>query len=173
MIHALDGDVMKPNDGNPHDVNRDETNQRLYHSQQYHWEIAKSNVLEVVQDRIGELEAGTVPVEDLVKTRKTSKPLEAYNVENRSVSALKRARHHGIDMKSGQSVKFVVRNDDADPMDRTRLDFEAEQGEYDSEFYKRELIRAAESILSPIGMDREDIRSELYDIDIKKINSYI
>ena len=85
---------------------------------------------------------------------------------------MKRARHHGIDMKSGQSVKFVVRDDDADPMDRTRLDFEAEEGEYDPEFYKTELIRAAESILSPLGMDRDDIKRKLNGYKVEEITSF-
>lgn len=118
-------------------------------------------VIRKLEKQIGKLEGYEVPVQDLVKRKKTSKPLEAYQVNNRSVSALKRAKHHGIEMKPGQYIQFVVRDDDADAMNRTRLDFESREGDYDPDFYRTELIRAAESILSPLGLDRDDIRRRI------------
>jgi DNA polymerase I len=120
-------------------------------------------VIRKLESKIEELESMTVPPEDLVKKKKVSKNLEQYKVNNRSVSALKRAKHHNIEVKPGQSVNFLVRDDDADPMDRTRLDFEAEEGDYDKDFYRTEMIRATESILSPLGLDREDIRRRTQD----------
>ncbi len=117
-----------------------------------------ARVIRKLEEQIEKLEAFEVPVQDLVKQKKTSKTLEAYKVNNRSVSALKRAKHHGIEMKPGQSIRFIVRDDEAEHMNRTRLDFEAEEGCYDPNFYKKQLIRATESVLSPLGIDREDIR---------------
>jgi DNA polymerase I len=75
-------------------------------------------------------------------------------------------------MKPGQSVRFIVRDDDADTMDRTRLDFETQEGDYDPVFYKTELIRAAESILSPLGLDREDIRRRLSDSEKSTLQEF-
>ena len=126
-------------------------------------------VIQKLEAQIDRLERFEVPVKELVKKKNVSKSLENYNVENRSVSALKRSRHHNIEVKPGQAVRFVVRKDDAQSMDRTRLGFEAQEGDYDPEFYKKELIRAAESILSPIGLDREDIRRRLGNEKQKKI----
>lgn len=126
-------------------------------------------VIQKLEAQIDRLERFEVPVKELVKKKNVSKSLENYTVENRSVSALKRSRHHKIEVKPGQSVRFVVRNDNAQSMDRTRLGFEAQEGDYDPEFYKKELIRAAESILSPIGLDREDIRRRLGNEKQKKI----
>ena len=126
-------------------------------------------VIQKLEAQIDRLERFEVPVKELVKKKNVSKSLENYTVENRSVSALKRSRHHNIEVKPGQAVRFVVRNDDAQSMDRTRLGFEAQEGDYDPEFYKKELIRAAESILSPIGLDREDIRRRLGNEKQKKI----
>jgi DNA polymerase I len=76
---------------------------------------------------------------------------------------LKRAKIHNIDIKPGESIKFLVRDDNADPIDRTRLDFEVKCRDYDKDFYRTEMIRAAESILSPLGLDREDIRRRIGD----------
>ena len=118
-------------------------------------------VIKTLEEHIERLKSFEIEIEDLVIEKKVSKSLQDYSVENRSVSALKRAKHHGIDVKPGQRVNFVVRNDNADSMDRTRLDFEAQKADYDQEFYKTNLVRAAESILSPLGLDREDIRRRL------------
>jgi DNA polymerase I len=120
-----------------------------------------SSVIRKLEEYVDKLESMEVSPEKLVKKKQASKSLEDYKVKNRTFSALKRANHHKIDIKPGKSVKFVVRDDKADAMNRTRLGFETEQGDYDPEFYRRELIRAAESILSPLGLDRDNIRKML------------
>jgi DNA polymerase I len=119
------------------------------------------SVIKKLEEQIEKLEEFEAPVRDLVKKKRTSKTLDAYQVNNRSVSALKRARKNGIQMKPGQSIQFVVRDDEADPMDRTRLDFEAEEGNYDAQFYREQLIRACESVISPLGSDRNEIEEHL------------
>ncbi len=119
----------------------------------------EDEVIKVLKDSIDELVSKEVDTGKLVKKRKVSKNLSEYSVENRSVAALKRCRKNGIEMHPGQSVEFVVRDDEAPAMDRVRLDFEAE--DYDAKFYRKQLIRAAESVLSPLGHGREDIRGKI------------
>lgn len=119
------------------------------------------DVIEVLKHRISRLEAGRVEPEKLVEERRASKSLEAYQVENRTVSALKRARLHGLEMKPGQAVRYVVRDDKADSLERTRLAFEADGVRYDPSYYRTELVRAAESVLSPLGIDRASVRDRL------------
>ena len=118
------------------------------------------DALKVLKDKIGELRDKKTSIEQLVKTRRISKTLSDYKVKNRGFAAVKRAKYRNIDLKPGQSAHFVVRNDDAEPLERVRLKFEAE-GEYDTKFYRKQLIRAAESVLSPLGLDREEIRNEI------------
>jgi DNA polymerase I len=124
-------------------------------------DMSPEDVLEVLEDKIEELRNYEVSVDDLIIKKKTSKRLQDYNVENRTVAALKRSHRHNIDVKPGQSVSFVVRNDDGLPYDRVRLAFEAEECDYDPEFYRTKLIRACESILSPLDWDRDMIREQL------------
>lgn len=130
-------------------------------------DMSPEDVLEVLEDKIEELRNYEVSVDDLIIKKKTSKRLQDYNVENRTVAALKRSHRHNIDVKPGQSVSFVVRNDDGLPYDRVRLAFEAEEGDYDPEFYRTKLIMACESILSPLDWDRDMIREQL--IPSKKV----
>jgi len=117
------------------------------------------DVIEVLEEKIKELEQSEVDPEDLVIEKTASKTLEAYSVENRTVAALKRYREKGIDVKPGQKVSYVVRDDEAKALDRVRLGFEA--SDYDTDFYRTELVRACESVLSPLGFDRDGIREKL------------
>jgi DNA polymerase I len=117
------------------------------------------DVIEVLEEKIKELEQGEADPEKLVIEKTASKTLEAYSVENRTVAALKRYREKGIDVKPGQKVSYVVRDDEAKALDRVRLGFEA--SDYDTDFYRTELVRACESVLSPLGFDRDGIREKL------------
>ena len=116
------------------------------------------DAIEVLKEKIEEIRKGKVQGEDLVIQKKTSKYLKQYQAYNRTVAALERYKKHGIEMKPGQSVRYLVYNDSLKNMDRVRLDFE-EFPDYDEAFYSTKLIRAAESVLSPFGMEREEIRS--------------
>lgn len=119
------------------------------------------DVIEILKEQIKRLEEMEVPVNKFIREKKASKNLKDYSMENRTVSALKRAKEHDMEVKPGQSIRFVIRDDEAGSLERTRLDFEAQEGDHDLSFYRTELIRAAESILSPLGLDRRDIRKRL------------
>lgn len=119
-----------------------------------------NDALKVVRENVLKLKNQEVDPEDLVRTRKVSKSLDDYQVKNRGYAALKRSRSHGIDVYPGQSVNFVIRDDNAEPLDRVRLQFEKKE-KYDPDFYIDQLIRAAESVLSPLGPGRDEIRSKI------------
>lgn len=125
-------------------------------------------VIKLVKEKCRELENQKISFEDLVIDTKTTKHLENYSVTNRTVSALKRAKYHGIEYKPGQEISYVVRDDSNKGMNRVRLEFE--NGDYDPEFYKDLLVRAAESILSPSGIKRESIKQEVYGKNISLKN---
>ncbi|MUV89089.1 type B DNA-directed DNA polymerase [Halapricum sp. CBA1109] len=121
---------------------------------------------EDVCDRLGrhlrQLRHGDVPPSDLTITTRVSKHSGEYTHRTRSVAALERAADHGIDVSPGESVAFVVANDDADSIDRVRLAGEVKSGtSYDVSCYRERAIRATESILSPLGWTTNDIESYL------------
>jgi len=126
------------------------------------------DVVNLVKEKCKELENHKIKFENLVIDTKTTKHLENYSVNNRTVAALKKARYHGIEYKPGQEISYVVRDDSTKGMNRVNLEFE--EGRYDPEFYKTQLVRAAESILSPEGINREDIKREVYGKNISLKN---
>ncbi|MEY7851539.1 DNA polymerase domain-containing protein [Natrarchaeobius sp. A-rgal3] len=119
-------------------------------------------VCDALDRRLGELRSGSVDPADLVVTNRVSKPLEAYDRRTRSVAALERYESKGLERSPGQSVRYVVVDDDTDGPGRVRLPFE-EPTAYDAEWYATAIVRACESVVSPFGWDRRRVRSALRD----------
>ncbi|MDB9281745.1 type B DNA-directed DNA polymerase [Halorubrum ezzemoulense] len=117
-------------------------------------------VLGRLERAIGELQAGNVEVERLVERNRVSKPLEGYSQNTQNVAALKRAREQDLAVHPGQDIEYVVVDDDKSSRDRVALAHE-EIETYDASYYETQLVRAVESVLSPLGWDRTDIRRRL------------
>ena len=117
------------------------------------------------------LRRGAVDPQNLVIKRRVSKPVDAYSHYTRNVSALERADAQDFQIQPGENVEFVVVDDSRRSADRVSLAFE-EPERYDTEFYSNLLIRAGESILSPLGWNREKIRSYLAETEETSITAY-
>ena len=111
---------------------------------------------------IRRLEAGTVAPEQLAITVCTSKPATQYQRRTRTTAALERFAQTGIDRQPGQDVQYVVVDDDRNDRDRVRLAHEPVDS-VDTQFYREQLLRAGESVLSPSGWRVEDIEATLHD----------
>jgi len=117
-------------------------------------------VIGCLKRAIAELHAGDVGVDQLVERNRVSKPLEGYTQNTQNVAALKRARDHDISVHPGQDIEYVVVDDEKSSRDRVALAHEDVEM-YDPPYYETQLVRAVESVLSPLGWDRTDIRREL------------
>ncbi|GAB7011472.1 hypothetical protein JCM31271_34150 [Halorubrum trueperi] len=117
-------------------------------------------VLNSLQDAIKHLHAGTVPVEQLVERNRVSKPLEGYTQNTLNVAALKRAREQDLAVHPGQDIEYVVVDNEKTSRERVALPHE-EIESYDASYYETQLVRVVESVLSPLGWDRTEIRREL------------
>jgi len=117
-------------------------------------------VLDCLQDAIKRLHAGTVPVEQLVERNRVSKPLEGYTQNTQNVAALKRARAQDLAIHPGQDIEYVVVDDKKSSPERVALAHE-EIESYDASYYEPQLVRAVESVLSPLGWDRTEIQQQL------------
>jgi DNA polymerase I len=120
-----------------------------------------SAVVDALDRDLQTLHGGDVPPADLAATRRVSKPRGEYSHETRAVAARHRYDAHGIDRHPGQSVEYVVVDDDADGRQRVRLPFEDGATDYDPAHYADRLLRAAETVVSPFGWDRSRIEREL------------
>jgi len=107
------------------------------------------------------LRAGAVEPAALAIANRASKRADEYRRSTRTVAALERAADRGRERRPGQSVSFVVVDDSTRSRDRVALVDEADT--YDADYYADELIRAAESVLSPVGWCERRIRRYLAD----------
>ena len=117
-------------------------------------------VLGRLQRAIETLHSEAVAVELLVERNRLSKPLEGYTQHTRNVAALKRARDQNLTVHPGQDIEYVVVDDEKSSRDRVALPHEDIET-YDASYYETQLVRAIESVLSPLGWDRTEIRREL------------
>jgi DNA polymerase I len=117
-------------------------------------------VLGCLKRAIAELHAGDAEIEQLVKRNRVSKPLDGYSQNTQNVAALKRARDQDISVHPGQDIEYVVVDDEKSSKERVALNHEDIET-YDAWYYETQLVRAVESVLSPLGWDRTDIRREL------------
>jgi len=119
---------------------------------------------ETVCERLGvhrrRLRRGAVPSSDLALCQRVSKRAEEYTQATRGKAALERANALGLERHPGQSVEYVVVDDDLSGPERVRLAFE-DGHEYDAGFYDDRLVRACESVLAPLGWDEQQIRRYL------------
>jgi DNA polymerase, archaea type len=76
------------------------------------------------------------------------------------VAALERAAELGLALAPGQSVSYVVVDDAKQSRERVLLASEELSG-YDTGFYRELLVRAAASMLSPLGWRASVIEEEL------------
>ncbi|WP_254274666.1 type B DNA-directed DNA polymerase [Haloarcula marina] len=120
---------------------------------------------------IASLHSGEVAPDQLVERNRVSKPLEGYTQNTQNVAALKRARDQELSVHPGQDIEYVVVDDQKSSRDRVALAHE-EVEEYDPEYYETQLVRAVESILSPKGWDRTDIRRELADTTTRRLRDF-
>lgn len=92
----------------------------------------REKALEILEDYIFRVREGKVDMKDLFIEKKITRNPEDYKSTNRSAEAAKRMKRKGIDVRAGQKVRYVVRDQDSRP--RILLDFE-EIDRYDREFY--------------------------------------
>jgi DNA polymerase, archaea type len=117
-------------------------------------------VCEELRSWVDRLERGAVDPNELAITNRVSKQREEYTESTRSVAALERAADLGLARAPGQSVSSVVVDDDKRSRERVLLVSE-ELDEYDVGFYRELLVRAAASVVSPLGWRESDIEDEL------------
>ncbi|MFW6449056.1 MAG: DNA polymerase I, partial [Halobacteriota archaeon] len=67
----------------------------------------------------------------------------------------------GVERHPGQDVRYLVVDADPEAAERVRLHFEDLDVGYDIGFYRDRLVRACESVVSPLGWDRERIETYL------------
>jgi DNA polymerase I len=128
-------------------------------------------VLSRLRRAVGRLRAGDVDADRLVERERVSRPHASYSQYTQNVAALERARDRGLAVHPGQDVAYVVVDDEKASRDRVALAHE-EIDRYDADYYETELIRAVESVVSPLGWDRADLRRALAETRALTLTDY-
>ena len=130
-------------------------------------------VCDALAMELTKIEHGEVDPADLSIQNRVSKRVEEYSQNTRNVAALERAEDLGTNKNPGENVSYVVVDDEKSSSERVRLDSEnLRGGEYDAEFYRDLTVRAADSVLSPLGWRRSEIEAHLSDREDAPISAY-
>jgi DNA polymerase-2 len=106
----------------------------------------------LLRKRLAELRSGKVPVDQLLVTLKLSRSLEEFRTPSPCALALRQIQSVGKSLRPGQRIRFfytmgkpgVYAWDLPDPLNPARLDLAR---------YRTLMLRAAFTILQPLGMD--------------------
>jgi len=118
-----------------------------------------------------QLISGDVDPDRLVTEIQISKNPEEYTRRTLTTAALERATALGLDRSAGQTVDYIVVDDTKQSAERVRLSLESPT-RYDPDYYDRELIRAATSVLSPSGWFENRIRQHLSETNQPSLESF-
>ena len=119
-------------------------------------------VCERLRTFVERLRAGDVNPARLAITNRVSKRRAEYTQSTTNVAALERAADRGLEKRPGQSVEYVVVDDEKSGRARVAL-LSEEPTTYDADYYRDRLCRAAASVLAPAGVRREGIEARLAD----------
>jgi DNA polymerase I len=128
-------------------------------------------VLDRLAVALSRLDRDEVDPSRLVITNRVSKRVEEYAQATRNVAALERAEARGLEKFPGQDVEYVVVDDAKSSRERVQLAHE-NPDTYDPGFYRERAIRAAESVVSPLGWDRERIREYLSETSATALSAF-
>ena len=132
----------------------------------------QKKIIDLLKNQLNCLQNNTVPLEDLVITKRVSKNIDDFSVRTATQCALIRAKMLGHEILPGRKVRFVMtkmKNNDH----QTRVILSEEIGFcfgiiVDYEYYKSLAERAIWAILGPFGWSDEEIsqggkKSTLFD----------
>ena len=120
---------------------------------------------------LGRLQCGAVDASELVITKRVSKERSAYQQRTHTVAALERAADLGLPRHPGRDVSYVVVDDDRRDAMSVRLAHES-PSEYDVGFYRELVVRAAESVVAPLGWEREALARHLAGVCTPSLSAF-
>ena len=129
-------------------------------------------VCEHLRSWIDRLRRGDVDPSELVVRNRVSKAREEYTQYTRNVAALERASDRGLSRRPGQNIEYVVVDDEKRSRERVVLADEAGEN-YDVDYYREQLVRATESVLSSLGWRESDIEAYLREYQETSLQSWI
>jgi DNA polymerase-2 len=116
-------------------------------------------VIEIACGYADTLRSGQVPYQDLVITKRLSRDPMAYSKDTLLAIAAKELLGSGVELSPGESIQYIVTEEHADAKcDRVRPFVHYRGREpYDVEKYTEMLLKATETVLTPLGVKYQQI----------------
>lgn len=112
---------------------------------------ALPRAVDYARQRLGRLQSGRVPLRDLVVTHRLSRRPEEFVVRTAAARTARELVEAGVHLSPGESLRFVLVSGPEKARAWERL---TGQESYDRAAYTELLLRAVESLLAPVGVDR-------------------
>ena len=103
------------------------------------------------QERLGVLRAGQAPAQQLVVTHRLSRRPEEYTVRTAAARVAQQLVAQGVELHPGERLNFLLV---PGPEKAVAWEMIETATPYDREAYTELLIRAVDSVLAPLGVDR-------------------
>jgi DNA polymerase-2 len=114
-----------------------------------------------VGERLRRLRAGQVPAEELVMTHRLSRQPQEYRVRTAAARTAAELQRAGVELQPGEMLHFLHVSGPERVRAWEQIARSASQVSYDREVYSELLLRAVESVLSPVGVERQALRAWL------------
>lgn len=113
-------------------------------------------LLDIVKDYLDRLHSGDVTTEDLIITQNISRLPHEYQQQCSQAIAAELAIRHGQAIQPGQPIRYVHTDAQArQPLRRVALPHTAAAADYDKDKYTDLILRATDTLLTPLGWDFE------------------
>jgi len=119
--------------------------------------------LELTRSFLSDLEAESVPVQDLVCQTKLSREPHEYRGNSTSARAARQLAAGGKSLRVGQRVKFIFTHGEKTSVLAWDLEREPDYALVNKGRYKELLLRTVHQILQPLGIEAEALASLVYD----------
>lgn len=109
--------------------------------------------IKILKEYVNRIYFNAINYEDLIFQINISKEYDSYVQFNNQVAALKQLKNEGVELKKGQSVRYIITDSKTkDYKKRVILpEFADNNTKYDVNKYYQYLLKGAESILLPFG----------------------
>jgi DNA polymerase-2 len=114
-----------------------------------------------VGERLRRLRAGQVPAAELVMTHRLSRQPQEYRVRTAAARTAAELLRAGVELKPGEMLHFLHVSGPERVRAWEQVAGSASQVSYDRQVYSELLLRAVESVLSPVGVERQALRAWL------------
>lgn len=127
-------------------------------------------LLDIVKEYLDLLHSGGVTPDDLIITQHISRSPHEYQQQCSQAIAAKLAIRYGHDIQPGQAIKYVHTDSTSrHPLRRVALPHTAAATHYDKDKYTELLLRATDTLLTPLGWKYERLTQHFSDKPIQTV----